>query len=85
LSLASQCTTEVQILRSAQNGNNVQKVLVIFISGTDANTSEGKPGDDVAPVLGAVGTLLFRGVNNSTANMALPKEFMIILPTLFEH
>ena len=69
----------------ARNGNNVQKVLVIFISGTDANTSEGKLGDDVAPVLGAVGTLLFRGVNNSTANMALPREFMIILPTLFEH
>ena len=60
-------------------------MLVIFISGTGANTSEGKLGDDVAPVLGAVGTLLFKGVNNSTANVLLPKEFMIILPTLFEH
>jgi hypothetical protein len=29
--------------------------------------------------------VLLRGLNNSTANMALPKEFMIILPTLFGH
>ena len=42
----------------ARNGNNVQKVLVIFISGTDANTIESKLGDDVAPDLGAVGTVV---------------------------
>ena len=46
------------MLRVAQNGNNVQKVLVIFISGTDANTIESKLGDDVAPDLGAVGTFV---------------------------
>jgi hypothetical protein len=28
---------------------------------------------------------LLKGVNNSTANMALPKSFMMTLPTLFEH
>jgi hypothetical protein len=28
---------------------------------------------------------LLNGVNNSTANVALPNKFMITLPTLFEH
>ena len=44
------------LLAVARNGNNVQKVLVIFISGTDGNTIESRLSDDAAPDLDAVGT-----------------------------
>ena len=39
-------------------GINVQKVCVIFISDTDANTIENKPHDDAVPDLDAVGTFV---------------------------